>query len=71
VANLEQRIARLEAMHGQHGWFDVATWRAEQADGVTLDEQERRRLIEQPGREAEIREMFARIRRRLAAVEAI
>jgi len=66
--SLRHRIQRLEAAAGQRGWFDLATWQAERASGVTLDEQERRRCAVHPGRETEIRETFAKIRRRLAVI---
>ena len=66
--NLQRRIERLEAVTGASRWFDLATWQAERASGVTVDEQERRRCAVHPGRETEIRETFAKIRRRLAVI---
>lgn len=70
---IRQRIKRLESkLHKSPvAWFSLATWLQEWRDKVILDEQEQRRLAEHPEHEAEIRQQFVKIRKRLLEVELL
>jgi hypothetical protein len=68
------RLEALEANAGTTGpgaWFDLAVWRQEQAAGVPLDEQERRRLVEYPAHVEAIRDHYAKARYRLTSLTAL
>lgn len=74
MRNARARLDRLEKLAEQYQaapWFDLATWRAETRAGVTLEEQEARRLAEYPDRAEEIRAAFATWRERRAEVAAL
>ena len=65
VAHLERTLPR------PGGWFDLDVWRAETEAGVSLAEQERRRVCEHPERAAEIHDYFVTWRERRAELDAL
>ena len=69
--SVRRRIEALEYQMSRAAgeWFDLEIWKAEHAAGVSLDEQERRRLAEYPQHAEQIRAFFSRIRARMAALE--
>ncbi len=70
---IRRRLQALEARRGQarRPWFDIAVWKAERAEGVSLAEQERRRLAECPAAAREILGCFATWRQRRADLDAL
>lgn len=74
MRSVRTRLERLEHLAEQlqaYPWFDLATWKAETQAGVTLEEQEARRLAEHPHQAGEIRAAFALWRARWAEVAAL
>jgi len=65
---LLQRVKRLEQAQAPGGvWWNLETWQAETAAGVSYDEQETRRLAEHPQHTEEICQLFERVRQRVEA----
>ena len=70
--SLKARLKRLEQrITSPRCWFSLETWKAEHQEGISLDEQARRRLAEHPEHSEEIRASFARRRARLSEVAEI
>ena len=64
--SLKARLDRLEAKAGANQprkWLDLEMWKREAREGVSVNEQERRRLAEYPEHAQAIREDFAAARR--------
>jgi len=72
--NLRARLAAVEAkvFGGAPGGmtFDTRTWLRERAEGISLEEQERRRVAEYPTQAAEIHEIYRGVAERRARMQA-
>jgi hypothetical protein len=72
--NLKARLAAVEAkvFGGAPGGmtFDIGTWLRERAEGISLEERERRRVAEYPAQAAQIARIFRLVGERRARMQA-
>jgi hypothetical protein len=71
--NLKSRLKQIEAkVLGAPGEmsFDIGTWLRERAEGISLEEQEKRRLAEYPAQAAQIARIFRGVAERRARLAA-